>query len=330
VQTLAAIAVAAVAGLVPAAVPAPRPLAGTPLAETTGLRLLVADRTPFVLDVDSGRTTRIDAIPPWSSVLWVVGAGRGAVVVQGAGDARMYGVSASGRVADLGRGANVWPAAGGGAWIQSARTAGRCTLRRVGLDGTVLRRPRPFACATASDPSGGPLGLVVNRTRIVDPESGKTVQRTRHGVLAVAGRMLVLAGPRRGLTLLDARTGAERRLARPDTLQGPGAAAVDPTGRYVVLEYADPAWQQTGTQSLDLWLLDTRTAARTRLPGMPADVLLKATNMAWTRDGRLVLLGEDDRGSFVAVWRPREKRLAVRRLRLPRRESGSDSCAILG
>jgi hypothetical protein len=63
---------------------------------------------------------------------------------------------------------------------------------------------------------------------------------------------------------------------------------------------------------------------------MPLVVALKFTDMAWTRDGRLVLLGEDDSGGFVAVWRPGEERLAVKRVRLPQRRSGSDSFAILG
>src|SRR5688500_20369460 len=49
---------------------------------------------------------------------------------------------------------------------------------------------------------------------------------------------------------------------------------------------------------------------------MPAFVALKQTNMAWTDDGRLVLLGESRR-TLVAVWRPGEDRLAVRAVRLP-------------
>jgi hypothetical protein len=97
-----------------------------------------------------------------------------------------------------------------------------------------------------------------------------------------------------------------------------------------VVEYADAAWQQTGQQSLDLWLCDTKTGTLSRLPGMPAGVLLKFTDMAWASDGRFVLLGEDDRGGFVAAWRPGQARLAVKRVRLPQRKSGSDSFAVLG
>jgi hypothetical protein len=315
----------------PSAVPDPKPLAGAPIGNATGLQLLVADTAPFVLDVDTGRITPVAGIRSQPGVLWVVGVGgRGGIVVQGGSSkSTLFAVRDAGRrVARLGIGANAWPAADGrSAWIQAVADGGGCTLRRVALDGRVLRGPRRFPCATASDPEGGSLGLVVNRTRIVDPGSGRTVRRTRRGIVAVAGRTLVLAGPGERLTLLDAETGAERRLPRFESLRGPGRAAVDLSGRFAVIEYAEPAWR--GTQVFDLWLVDARTGALTRLPGMPAVISLKFTDMAWTDDGRFVLLGEDYRGGFVAVWRPGEARLAVKRVRLPQRTSGSDSFAIL-
>jgi hypothetical protein len=78
-----------------------------------------------------------------------------------------------------------------------------------------------------------------------------------------------------------------------------------------------------------VWLLDTRTRKLTQLPGMPAFVSLKFTSMAWTHDGRLVLLGESSRKDVVAVWRPGRQRLALKTVHLPRRTSGSDSFAPL-
>jgi hypothetical protein len=64
---------------------------------------------------------------------------------------------------------------------------------------------------------------------------------------------------------------------------------------------------------------------------MPAFLWLKFTSMTWTDDGRLVLLGEDgSRGGFVAVWRPGWKRLALKRIPLLHRRSGSDSFATVG
>jgi hypothetical protein len=326
VKLVAAIAVAAVLAAGP---PDPKPLAGTPLG-ATGLRLLVADTAPFVLDVDSGRTTRVTGMKDWGGVLHVVGVGgRGGVVVQGA-TGRLFGVRAGTRAAPMGRGDEAWPAADGlSAWALDVLAPGRCTLRRIRLDGRLLRRDRPFPCATASDPAGA-LGVVVHRTRVVDPVSGRTVHRGSRGILAVAGRTLVLAGPGGAMTLRDTATGRERRVPRPaDTLRGPHAVA-DPTGDLVLLEYADPAWEASGTQVFDLWLLDVIAGSLARLPGMPATILLKVTDAAWARDGRLVVLGEDERGSFVAVWRPGDERLALKRVRLPERRSGSDSFAVVG
>ena len=63
---------------------------------------------------------------------------------------------------------------------------------------------------------------------------------------------------------------------------------------------------------------------------MPAFVSLKRTSMAWTDDGRLVLLAESSRREVVAVWRPGRPRLALEVVRLPERTSGSDSFAPLG
>jgi hypothetical protein len=80
---------------------------------------------------------------------------------------------------------------------------------------------------------------------------------------------------------------------------------------------------------MDVWLLDTRTGALTHLPGMPAFVDLKFTSMEWTRDGRLVVLGESRGRGFVAVWRAGAAKLQVKRVRLPLRTSGSDSFAPL-
>jgi len=314
---------------------APAPLRGVQLGRETALRLVVADIPPFVLDVDSGRVTRVPDVPAVQrGVLSVVGvAGKTAVVVaRSAPDAKLYAVRGRGaRVSYLGTGRNVWPAADGrSVWVQSVAVRSRCALRRVGLDGREIRVPRAFPCATRSDP-GGSLGLIVNRTRVLDPLTGRTVLKARWGVLAAAGQMLLLAGPGKQFTLIDVETRIERRLPWPSVLTWSPEPAVDPRGRFVALAFADPAWKGGGQQVTDVWLLDTKTRKLTQLPGMPAFVSLKFTSMAWTHDGRLVLLGERDRKGFVAVWRPGQRRLAVKAVRLPDRSaSGSDSFAPLG
>ncbi|HEV8686766.1 MAG TPA: hypothetical protein VGQ84_05780, partial [Gaiellaceae bacterium] len=106
--------------------------------------------------------------------------------------------------------------------------------------------------------------------------------------------------------------------------------AVDPRGRFIALAFGDPAWHGGGQQALDVWLLDTKTAKLTQVPGMPAFVSLKRTTMAWTHDGRLVLLAEGGGKEMVAIWRPGGQRLALKIVELPdRTSSGSDSFAPL-
>jgi hypothetical protein len=199
----------------------------------------------------------------------------------------------------------------------------------VSLDGRLLRRARPFPCATVSDPAAGLLGLVVRRTRVVEPESGRTVLRSQVAILAVAGRRLLLRAGRRALMLIDNETGRKRAVPWPSALEGLDDAVVDPGGRFVALSFAAPSWPG-GKQVMDAWLLDTQTGRLAQLPAMPAFVALKATSLAWRADGQLVLLGEDERRQFVALWRPGQRRLAFKLVRFPKRRGDSDSFAPLG
>lgn len=309
----------------------PVPLRGAPLGRKTGLHLVVADIPSFVLDVDMGGVTPVPSIPALHrGVQSVVGvAGQAAVVIaQSAPHTRIYAVRGRGkRVSLLGIGRHVWPASDGlSVWVQSSVDRSHCALRQIGLDGRELRAARAFPCASGSDPSGGSLGLVVQRTRLIDPITGRTVLKARLGILAVAGEHVVLAGPGTKFTLLDGATHAQRQLPWPSILAGLDQPAVDPQGRFVALAFADPAWNG-GQQVLDVWLLDTETGTLIQLPGMPAFVSLKYTSMAWTADGRLVLLGESAGNDVVAVWRPGMQRLAVKTVQLPERIGVSDTFA---
>jgi hypothetical protein len=235
----------------------PAPIHGVALPPSTGLRLLVSDQRPFVLDVDSGKVTRVKGLPPGSGMpVWVTSVGGRAAVVQ---DDKLYSVR--------------------------------------GVKATPLRIPVP---------------------------------RTRYeGVIAETGTKRVFYRASDGrITLFDTRTRERHELEWPGVLSG--LAEVAARGRYVAVAGGNPAWRGGPEQLMDVWLLDTQTAALTQLPGMPVVVALKRTSIAWTNDGRLVLLGEWNGRDFVAVWRPGEAELAVKTVRLPVRDGGSDSFAPLG
>jgi len=187
----------------------------------------------------------------------------------------------------------------------------------------VLRAPRAVPCSWALYPAGL-LGLRVRPSRIVDPSTGRTVFKTSLGIVAVAGRTIVLHGHDE-FVLFDTATGARKRRAWPDTSGRLYITAVEVRGRYVALSFGNPSWTSEGRypddQYYDAWVLDTDTAELTQLPAMPAFVALKWTGTAWTRDGRLVLLTRSGGNDVVAVWRPGQERLGINRMRLRARDS---------
>jgi hypothetical protein len=248
----------------------PQALGGAPLKRRTGLRLLVAGAPPYVLDVDSGKVSRVRGLRFGRFRVAVVqGVGRDAAIwvdpdqvdALRRGSLRARSIGAGGQVAPGRGGRAVWVVEGRG----SAALVERASVRAL--------------------PGGAP-------TRIAAP-------------WAVAGPYVLGAG-------------------RPLTLTDEGAAA--PDGRHIALDFADPAYHSTGTQVMDVWLLDAQTGRLTQLPGMPAIAHLKFTSFAWAPDGRLVLLSQD--AGLVAVWRPGRARLAVRRVRLPRPSGGSDAFTV--
>ena len=121
------------------------------------------------------------------------------------------------------------------------------------------------------------------------------------------------------LALTDLRSGTRWRLPWPSRIGLTDLAAVQPDGGLIALDFADPGY--AGTQVTDVWLLDPATRRFRHLPDMPAAVHLKFTSMAWASHGRLVILAQTDGPSgdrnVVAIWKPGQRQIALRPLRLP-------------
>jgi hypothetical protein len=317
----------------------PKPLRGVQLVGSTGLRLLVASDPPFLLNVDTGSVKPISGLQVRDKpVLSVLAVGRDAVVwldrrvPAKVPAAEVYVVRSGATVAK--RIASAWdvaPAADGRAvWLKSFTAARRCILRELRLDGRTRRAPRWVLCSTRLVDAGA-RALLVRGSSAVDPSTGRVLLRTG-GLWAMAGHFALTTDASHGrLSLTDLHGGDRWRLGWPSRIGGGGSqggtdeAAVQKNGKLVALAFSDPAYRGGGTQVTDVWLLDPATRRLRHLPDMPATVALKFTSMTWTSDGRLVILAESGGRDVVAVWRPGKSRIAVRPVRLPARESGSDS-----
>jgi hypothetical protein len=315
-------------------------LHGRPLAGPTGLRLLVAGNPPRLLDVDRGTSRRVGGLPAGEDGFGVAPLGDGAVVT---GDREVFVLPrGAGRATPVGNGINAVASLDGrGVWL--LEHGRRCTLREVGLEGRARRSPMRVPCGTGLL-ADTPSGLLVwideadgdQRLALLDPGTGHPVGRyapvARHAeVHGVAGDLVLSAGPARHagpFTLTDRRTGARHKLARPTPRGQAGLGQLSPDGRLLAVEFADVSWDRVKGQVSDIWLLDLPTRRWRRLPGMPLITAVKFMSMEWTGDGRLVLVGDFDRfGEAMAVWRPGQDQLAIKRLDLPE-YGGSDTFVV--
>jgi len=293
-----------------------------------------------VLNVDTGTVRLITGLHAHGNpVISVLAAGKDAVVwldrrgsSGGIPRAEIYVVRrGTTRAVRIATGWQAAPAAGGQAiWLLSYTDAHHCTLSEIRLNGRALQRARPVSCSTQLTDSGSGPVLVRGR-RVMDAATGRTLVRTS-GLWAIAGGRALSSGPGTGrpLALTDLRTGTRWRLPWPSRIGSADQAVVKPDGRIIALDFADPAYQGSGTQVTDVWLLDPATRQFRHLPGMPAAVQLKFTSMAWASGGRLVMLAgaAGAHRSLVAVWKPGQRQIALREVRLPIRNNGSDTFVV--
>ena len=329
----------------------PGPLHGVPLAGSSGLRLLVSADPPVVLNVDTGAVRPVTGLNvKGNPVLSVLPVGSDAVVwldrrapSRSIPRAEIYVVRhGTTKATQIATGWQVASADGGRAiWLLSYKNAHHCTLSEIGLDGRPRQRARPVGCSSQLIDSGSGA-VLVHGHRVTDPATGRTLLNTGSLWAIAGGRALTSTltstcpglsclGPGPPLTLIDLRTGTHWRLHWPSRIGFTDQAVVRPDGRLIALDFADPAYQGS-TQVTDVWLLDPASRRFRQLPDMPAAVHLKFTSMAWASDGRLVMLAQTGGPSrdrnLVAVWKPGQRQIALRPVRLPARNSGSDTFVI--
>ncbi|MGI8714397.1 MAG: hypothetical protein ACR2NR_14720 [Solirubrobacteraceae bacterium] len=77
--------------------------------------------------------------------------------------------------------------------------------------------------------------------------------------------------------------------------------------------FADPAYppppRETIAQASDIWLLNTATDTLSHLPGFPILTALKASGIAWTAAGRLVIISVGGGRTGIAIWRSGQRAL---------------------
>ncbi|WP_157252915.1 hypothetical protein [Nonomuraea typhae] len=138
--------------------------------------------------------------------------------------------------------------------------------------------------------------------------------------MAATADNLLVVRPGRKLALMP----SGKPVGRPAATGDIGDGEAGPEGRYIAVPFLTPS--PAAHELLDVWVLDTKTLAWTRLPAMPVPVDVKTRRMRWLPDGRLVLAGafvttadpyppDSAYAAMIAVWRPGER--ALSRTRLP-------------
>jgi hypothetical protein len=291
---------------------------GAAVQPEAGLRLLVADTpAPFVLDVNEGTVARVSGLPTGGDrSVGVAAAGPDALLLAyrfcpGCRDIGVYLLRHGTTSATLlARALQAVPSQDGrGAWLLQRRRGGpdRCLLAEIDLAGRARSAPILVGCRLGLV-ADLPAGLFVSSTGALGRNAHSAVIERDGDVRPYddpyarpAVGDLVLSGSEPGtpLVLRDMRTGANRRLDWPSRRGFElGDVSGSPDGRHAIVSFT----RYSPRHRLDLWLLDTRTGRWQHLPGMPAPLVPKDTDVEWTRDGRVVVLSD----GTARVWRPGE------------------------
>ncbi|MEV4563903.1 hypothetical protein AB0K12_09040 [Nonomuraea sp. NPDC049419] len=312
---------------------APQAGRATESPRPSGIRLLVGGTR--IVDVDTGAATPVTGLPADRRVtLAATVHGPHTVIAAsgpGANQVRLYLLKGS-KAVELASGWNAFPAAdGSGFWVMDQpEYGGPCTVREQAEDGTILRRPRWSPCG-ALPYADTPYGLHARHRR-------ESLLLTHDGLRKTARYPRIVAATSREL-LVERKDGRlalvvpgekERPVGRPSGTGVVAEGEVSSDGTYVAVPFLTPT--PGAHESLDVWVLDTRSLAWTHVPSMPLPVDVKSRRMSWTPGGRLVLAGgfvttaddhprESDHAGVVVLWRPGEASLTRYEMPVDWRES---------
>ena len=294
----------------------------------THLHLIVSAQPPYIYDVDANAVRAVSTTASLDS--WVRPSGNGAFVARYgccAPNAVAFRIHEDGSVQRLASGSSLAPASDSPAtWVLRRVSPGHCRLALVPAVRPSVTAPcRPLLGAGEA----GVLMWTPNAETLVDTRTGR--ERARASYIVPVHGDLVFEETGAGTSedrigLVDLATGSRRPLRWPSILRsGLSEVVVQPHGDLIAVGFGDPAYPGPA-QAMDVWILDAKTGKYTHLPGMPAQVRLKFSSMAWTSDGRrLVLLLEGGGRTVLAVWRPGSHTLPLRPVELPAHTGGSDT-----
>ena len=214
------------------------------------------------------------------------------------------------------------PALGGAAtWVLRWPHVGPCTLRLVPGTRPAVRVPcgdlvrDTVAGVVLAAGNGGPSEWLVN------PLTGSVRARVSgslwpiHGDLVLENYGLQPGGPTGSqfghLSLVNLISGGRRQLAWPSYFGGLIRVAIEPHGSWVAIDFGSPAYPGPA-QAEDIWMLNAATGKFTHVPGYPAQVDIKFSDIVWTDDDRLVIAAQGGGRTVVGIWKRGQATLPLR------------------
>ncbi|WP_410562920.1 hypothetical protein [Amycolatopsis sp. cmx-4-61] len=312
----------------------PPPPPPAPLTELSGIRAtggigvtaLLPTAGPTLFDADRGPAATPPGYPGGEAQLSVVRAGKHVVltvVPPYSRDAQPLEIleytGPSSPPRSLGRAWSAGPDAGGeGVWLIRQDGPDDCRLQHVSFDAGELGRGQPASCRTQvrTETAHGLLitinaGAAESTDALIDPATGRTIRQAPR-ILGVAGDWMLLDGLT-DLTLVDLRDNSSKKLSRPSIGAAP-TVVPSREGTLWAVDFANPAYRNTATQTRDIWLLRPDGPTWDHAPGMPfvTEHLKRGGGFDWSDAGDLVLA---DR--VLAAWHPGEPQWRLSQAPLP-------------